>query len=105
MADTPLVDWKRLPKPLEVHYRWQEQGLCREQDPEMFFLPDHCRGEEKEQRILLAKKVCGACPVIEQCRKYAIETDQRFGVWGGLSEEEISSAVRRRKRYAGRKDV
>lgn len=99
------ADWKRLPKPNDANYRWQEQGECRKQDPEMFFLPENSRMGDKEQRILMAKKVCGTCPVIEECRKFAIETRQRYGVWGGLSEEEIARAVRRRQRYAGRRDA
>ena len=35
-----------------------------------------------------AKKVCLACPVRKQCLDYALANDERFGIWGGLSERE-----------------
>ena len=38
-----------------------------------------------------AKAVCGGCAVIVDCRDYALETRQPFGVWGGLDEEERRS--------------
>ena len=35
-----------------------------------------------------AKQVCARCEVREQCLQWAIEHDERFGIWGGLSERE-----------------
>jgi len=35
-----------------------------------------------------AKRVCESCPVREECLKYAMDNDERFGIWGGLSERE-----------------
>lgn len=32
--------------------------------------------------------VCRACPVRAECLQYALAADERFGVWGGLSETE-----------------
>lgn len=105
MMEHAQAEWRKLPKPVESNYRWQEQGACRKEDPEMFFLPENSRMGTKRSLVLMAKKVCGTCPVIEECRNYALTTEQKFGVWGGLSEEELATAVRRRKRYAVRRDV
>ena len=105
MMEHARAGWKKLPKPLEENYRWQEQGACRKQDPELFFLSENSRGGIKNKQIVMAKKVCGTCPVINECLEFAIETEQNFGIWGGLSEDEIATAVRRRKRYAGRRYV
>ena len=58
---------------------WQEDALCKETDPEIFF-PEK-GGSTKE-----AKKVCGRCEVEEECREYALANNERYGVWGGLSE-------------------
>ena len=44
-----------------------------------------------------AKKVCRGCEVRAECLEYALEHDERFGIWGGLSERER----RRLKREAG----
>ena len=60
---------------------WQERGLCQQTDPELFFL-------DKGATDRLAKQVCAACEVKPECLAYALETDQRFGIWGGTSEKE-----------------
>ena len=35
-----------------------------------------------------AKKVCTGCEVRAECLEYALAHDERFGIWGGLSERE-----------------
>ena len=60
---------------------WQERALCAQTDPEAFF-------PEKGGSTRDAKKVCGACNVRSQCLEYALANDERFGIWGGLSERE-----------------
>jgi WhiB family redox-sensing transcriptional regulator len=60
---------------------WQEQALCAETDPEAFF-------PEKGGSTRDAKRVCTGCPVRAQCLEFALENDERFGIWGGLSERE-----------------
>ena len=39
-----------------------------------------------EARAALA--VCNVCPVREDCLEHALETNERFGVWGGTTEKE-----------------
>lgn len=60
--------------------KWQDDGLCREVDPELFF-PDTYPTTE-------AKKVCALCPVIDDCLAFALETDEPYGVWGGRSPRQ-----------------
>lgn len=60
---------------------WQTDALCAQTDPEAFF-------PEKGGSTRDAKKVCGACNVRAQCLEYALANDERFGIWGGLSERE-----------------
>jgi WhiB family redox-sensing transcriptional regulator len=69
---------------------WQEQALCAQTDPEAFF-------PEKGGSTREAKRVCLSCDVRTECLEYALENDERFGIWGGLSERER----RRLKRAAG----
>jgi WhiB family redox-sensing transcriptional regulator len=66
---------------LQLPGEWSEAGLCAQTDPEAFF-------PEKGGSTREAKKVCVACPVKAQCLAYALDTNQRFGIWGGLSERE-----------------
>jgi WhiB family redox-sensing transcriptional regulator len=35
-----------------------------------------------------AKRICQGCDVKQQCLEYALANDERFGIWGGLSERE-----------------
>jgi WhiB family redox-sensing transcriptional regulator len=60
---------------------WQVDSLCAQTDPEAFF-------PEKGGSTREAKKICTSCEVRSQCLEYALENDERFGIWGGLSERE-----------------
>jgi WhiB family redox-sensing transcriptional regulator len=60
---------------------WQENARCAEIDAEAFF-PEH-GGSTRE-----AKKVCFSCQVQIECLLYALKNKERFGVWGGFSENE-----------------
>lgn len=60
---------------------WQSEALCAQTDPEAFF-------PEKGGSTRDAKRVCGACNVRSECLEYALTNDERFGIWGGLSERE-----------------
>lgn len=48
-----------------------------------------------EASLLRAKGICAVCPVIEDCLEYALETNQRAGIWGGTSEKERKSLRRK----------
>ena len=67
---------------------WQERALCAQTDPEAFF-------PEKGGSTREAKKVCVSCEVRVECLDYALENDERFGIWGGLSERERRKLKRR----------
>ncbi|MCL6423955.1 WhiB family transcriptional regulator [Brachybacterium sp. JHP9] len=65
----------------DAEVSWQERALCAQTDPEAFF-------PEKGGSTREAKKVCVSCDVRSECLEYALENDERFGIWGGLSERE-----------------
>ena len=50
-----------------------------------------------------AKAICRRCTVVDVCLKWAIESGQDAGVWGGMSEDERRALKRRnaRARRAG----
>jgi WhiB family redox-sensing transcriptional regulator len=60
---------------------WQEQALCAQSGPESFF-PEK-RGSTRD-----AKRICVGCGLKAECLEYALASDERFGIWGGLSERE-----------------
>jgi WhiB family redox-sensing transcriptional regulator len=65
----------------ENQLAWQADSLCAQTDPEAFF-------PEKGGSTRDAKKICASCDVRAQCLEYALQNDERFGIWGGLSERE-----------------
>ena len=67
---------------------WHERALCAETDPEAFF-------PEKGGSTREAKKICTGCEVRTECLEYALSNDERFGIWGGLSERERRRLRRR----------
>ena len=50
--------------------------------------PDAERGPRREQREAAAKAICARCPVITECRAHALRAQERYGIWGGLTEHE-----------------
>lgn len=58
---------------------WQARAHCARTDPEAFF-------PEKGGSTRQAKRICSGCDVRAECLEYALAHDERFGVWGGLSE-------------------
>lgn len=68
--------------------RWRDEALCAETDPEAFF-------PEKGGSTREAKEVCADCSVQIECLEYALANDERFGVWGGLSERQRRRLARR----------
>ncbi len=72
---------------------WRHRAACRDEDPELFF-PIGDTGPAVRQ-IEEAKVVCRSCTVADACLRWAMETGQEAGVWGGLSEDERRLARRR----------
>lgn len=68
---------------------WQADSLCAQTDPEAFF-------PEKGGSTRDAKKICSQCEVKAKCLDYALENEERFGIWGGMSERE-------RRKLSGKK--
>ena len=66
---------------VEAEDDWQERALCSQTDPEAFF-------PEKGGSTREAKRICTGCEVRDECLEYALAHDERFGIWGGLSERE-----------------
>ena len=91
-ADYPLFNDKGTP-------------LCATVDPEAFF-PDVQRKDRDTGRpqytgssaeVKLAKKMCVSCPYIEECLEFALNNNELYGIWGGLTYQERRMLKRRRQ--------
>ena len=74
---------------------WRERALCAQVDTELFF-PEK-GGSTKE-----AKAVCSRCDVRPECAAYALDRNERYGIWGGLSEVDRRRLRRQPKAAAVR---
>jgi WhiB family redox-sensing transcriptional regulator len=62
---------------------WQDRAICTGTHPD-FFHPQRGEGPEVKR----AQEICETCPVIAECREYALTYREPFGVWGGLSQRQ-----------------
>jgi WhiB family transcriptional regulator, redox-sensing transcriptional regulator len=83
----------RLPRPLMDLWDWQSQAACRDVNPELFFSPESERGVRKRAREMVAKSLCGTCPVQPECRQHALSVGEPYGVWGGTTESERDNTM------------
>lgn len=79
-------------------WKWAQSAACRGEDLNLFFGPDGERQREREVREEKARKVCLSCTVRTSCADYALERPEKYGMWGGLNEDQRYSERRRRFR-------
>lgn len=86
---------------IEIDHRvvpdWRDEAACSQYPNELFFP----LGDVDQRRVERAKAICSICTVSDDCITYALETNQRSGIWGGTTEEERRSL--RRKWLAARR--
>lgn len=70
---------------------WRDQAECLGEDPAIFF------PERNQTMATQAKGVCKRCPVKDDCLDEAISNGERFGIWGGMDQEERRKEARRRR--------
>ncbi|WP_434533314.1 WhiB family transcriptional regulator [Amycolatopsis carbonis] len=69
---------------------WQTTAACRSEDPEVFF-----PSPTATPQIRHAKAICAACPVRLQCLYLALGNGLDHGIFGGFTEHERNSLLRR----------
>jgi hypothetical protein len=70
-----------------------EDGLCREVDADMFYID---KGEN--HKIQQARTICGRCDVREACLEWALEHGERYGIWGGTTENQRRKLISARNK-------
>jgi WhiB family redox-sensing transcriptional regulator len=74
---------------------WHDSAKCRGMDPDLFFPVGNGSGGASLLQIDEAKAVCGSCPVARQCLAWALNAVTVEGIWGGTTEAERRSMLRR----------
>lgn len=68
---------------------WMRDAICAQVDPEMFY-PD------KGGSTAEAKRICQGCPARQPCLEFGLANNERFGIWGGVSERDRRKMLKRR---------
>jgi WhiB family redox-sensing transcriptional regulator len=74
---------------------WQDDANCKGANADLFF-------PERGASTRAAKAICRECRVRAECLEFAIETGEKFGIWGGMSERERRKVRRERHIAAAR---
>ncbi|MER6464549.1 WhiB family transcriptional regulator [Streptomyces sp. NPDC001288] len=67
---------------------WTESAACRGTNPDQLFV----QGARQRR----AKILCHGCVVRTECLVEALDNRVEFGVWGGMTERERRTLLRRR---------
>jgi WhiB family redox-sensing transcriptional regulator len=78
---------QRSPRPLLGEESWQRLGSCRLLTPDVFYPEDGGRAGLRA-REAHAKRICRACPVVDDCRNHALSAREAYGVWGAMSAQD-----------------
>ncbi|MDF1596683.1 MAG: WhiB family transcriptional regulator [Acidimicrobiia bacterium] len=73
---------------------WRARASCRSHDPSLFFGGESTSTTSSLQQ---ARAICAGCPVKADCLDYALQTGPRYGIWGGLTQDELQPLRRRRR--------
>lgn len=84
----PDVDLGGLPADPTPPDFWQDRAACFGIEPDVFFPIT-----ENEAGPALA--FCRTCPIREECLAWALKNAERFGVWGGMTEQQRRRLQRR----------
>lgn len=87
------------------NFTWQDAALCVGM-PDLFFGAEGEQSHEKPEREAEAKRICARCPVRACCLDDALAAGIRYGVYGGMTEDErrlLRENRRRRIRAAERR--
>ena len=79
---------------------WMDSALCAQVgDPELWFglSQSAFSATDEGQRESVAKSVCARCEVKAECLEFALRTDERYGIYGGLTRKERLDYKRARR--------
>lgn len=75
------IDLGALPRDPSPPDTWQDQAACHGLDPDLFFPIS-----EDDAGPALAH--CSGCDLRAICLAWALKNGERYGIWGGLTEQQ-----------------
>lgn len=86
-------------------WAWRSLGACQEHPIELFFHSEDTPRGQRRRNEHEAASICGDCPVLQTCRDHALSTGERYGVWGGLTENQRLRILSRSRSLVSVDDV
>jgi WhiB family redox-sensing transcriptional regulator len=90
--DRPAGSVQRVALLLDPVDGWQAEAACRWVIENTGEDPFYSTDDEPQPVIFArqrrAKRICAPCPVRLECLRYALETREPHGIWGGLTVTE-----------------
>jgi WhiB family transcriptional regulator, redox-sensing transcriptional regulator len=78
--------------------KWREEAACLHCSAILFFGGDDSEPQaERRGREEEAKRICACCVVREDCLQFALRSRESYGIWGGLTEIERRSILRKQR--------
>jgi hypothetical protein len=66
---------------------WHKDAACTDYEAELWF-------PLRSNEAWLATQICNnECPVRAECLQHAVDNDIKYGVWGGMTEQEREAAA------------
>ena len=65
---------------------WSRRAACQGADPDLFFPSVESHANDR-YAYTGACAICRRCAVLSNCRRFALEHEPGFGMWGGLTRK------------------
>lgn len=85
---------------------WRDDAACRGKDTGLWYPPEsHSDGRPRRRETPksygIARQICrNECPVRAECLEDALEHEEPYGMWGGLTRPERNTILKVRRRAA-----
>lgn len=63
-------------------------ALCTGMSSDVFYPPEGVTGKARVSHVRRAKEICLHCPVLDECRSYALAAQEAFGIWAATTPQE-----------------
>lgn len=88
----PSDEWQPSPLIDAVRPEWQTHAACRDQGLTNTFFPEHDPKQNRsvnnsamQRQAKEAQAICEGCTVRQECLDYALLSNEKYGVWGGVT--------------------
>ena len=77
-----------------IHAIEKEEVVPCQELPDVFFPEDWPDAQMRKRATQVAKNLCDSCPIKFQCLQAALENQEGYGIWGGLTPKERGNVGR-----------